>query len=122
MVYHGIHVAAHNQETQPRLSQNVDGLGIFPVGLGKNADLITGGLQHPADDGVAEGGVVHIGVADDIDKVALLPAPGLHIPPGDGQKISHSLDLLTLVCALVPHVGRDDPGAPLQPGFVKSPL
>ena len=32
------------------------------------------------------GGVIHIGIADDVDKVAAFPAPLFHFLPGNGQK------------------------------------
>ena len=43
-------------------------------------------LQHPADNGGTEGGVVHIGVPGDEEKVVKIPAPPGHILPGDGEK------------------------------------
>ena len=45
-------------------------------------------LQHPADDGGAEGGVVHIGVPGDHQKIIVVPSPLQHVRPGDGQKIT----------------------------------
>ena len=79
MVHHGVHIAAHHQKAQSRLAQRTDGIGILPVRLGNDAHLIPRRLQHAADDGVAEGRMIHIGVTDDIDEVALLPAALLHV-------------------------------------------
>ena len=89
VVDHGIHIAAGDEEPQAGTAQGRNGLGILPVGLGQNADFIAVGLQDPADDGMAEGRMIHIGVTDDIDKIALLPAAGLHIGLGNGQKFTH---------------------------------
>ena len=88
VVHHGVHVAAHDQKGQTGLPQRQNAAGVLPVRLGDDAHLVAGVLQHPGDDGVAKGGVVHVGVADDIDKITLLPAPAVHVRPGDGQKIS----------------------------------
>ena len=92
VVHHGVHVAAHHQEGQARFSQSQDALGVLPVRLGDDAHLVAGVLQHPGDDGVAESGVVHVGVADDVYKITLFPAPALHVRPGNGQKISFHRD------------------------------
>ena len=84
VVHHGVHVPAHDQKAQPGPTQDVDGRRVFPVGLGDDAHAIPRVLQHPGDDGVAEGGVVHVGVADHVDKIALVPSPGFHILFADG--------------------------------------
>jgi hypothetical protein len=41
-------------------------------------------FQHTADDGMTERGMVYIGIADDIDKIALGPATVNHILFADG--------------------------------------
>ena len=61
------------------LSVDIDGFGVLPVRLGDDADTIAIGLQNAADDGMAEGRVVYIGVSDHINKVALRPTPIQHI-------------------------------------------
>ena len=86
MVHHGIHIAAGHQEAQPGPAVDADGLGVLPVGLGDDADAVAVAFQHPADDGVAEGRMIHIGVADDIYEIALFPAPVQHILFADGKK------------------------------------
>ena len=87
VVHHGVHVAAGHQKAQPGTAIHIDRLGIFPVRLGDNAHAIAVAFQHPADNGVAEGGVIHIGIPNDVDKVTLLPAPVQHILLTNGQKI-----------------------------------
>ena len=90
VVHHGVHIAAHHQKAQARGAQKLDAVRVLPVRLGDDAHLKPMGLQNPADDGMAKGGVVYIGVADDIDKIALFPAPGVHIGPRDGKKALHN--------------------------------
>ena len=72
-------VAAGDQEAQPGTAKYIDGLGIFPIRLGDNAYAVTGVFQNPADNGVTEGRMVHIGIADDVNKVTAFPAPVQHI-------------------------------------------
>ena len=62
-------------------------LGSFQSGWERIPHLVSCRLQDPADDGVSKGRVIHIGVANDIDKVTLLPSPGRHIRPGRPAKI-----------------------------------
>ena len=90
MIDHRIHIAAGYQKAQPGLAQYVNRLGILPIRLGDDTHGIPGIFQHTADNGVTEGGVVYIGIGNDIHKVALLPAPGDHILFGNGQKF-HSV-------------------------------
>ena len=89
VVYHGVHIAPGDQKAQPGPPQGADGLRVLPVRLGEDPHLVSCRLQDPADDGVSKGRVIHIGVANDIDKVTLLPSPGRHIRPGDRQKFRH---------------------------------
>ena len=70
----------------PCLAIDVDGLGIFPVGLGNDAHGIAVAFQHAADDGMTERGMVNISVADDIDEVALFPSTVDHILFTKGKK------------------------------------
>ena len=90
MADHRVHVAAHDQEAQPGRPEDGNGVGIVPVGLADDAHPVAVRLQHAADDRMAKAGVVDIGVADDIDKVTLIPAPLGHVSPGDGEKLRHS--------------------------------
>ena len=86
VIHHGIHVAPGHQKAQPGTAVYVDGLGIFPVRLGNDAYGVAVGLQHPADDGMAEGGMVHVGIPDHIYKVAPVPTPVQHILSAKGKK------------------------------------
>lgn len=44
-------------------------------------------IEYAADDGHTKAGVVHVGVAADVDKVALVPAARIHIGATDGEKL-----------------------------------
>ena len=89
VIDHGIHIAAADQEAEPWCAEFVDGVGIFPVGLGEDRDLIARVFQHAADNGVPEGGMVDIGIADDVDEIGLLPAERLHLLAVDRKKAHH---------------------------------
>ena len=41
VIHHGIHIAAGHKEAQPGLAQGGNGFGVFPVGLGQDAHLIS---------------------------------------------------------------------------------
>jgi hypothetical protein len=86
MVDHGVHIAAADQKTQTGSSKHINRLGVFPVGLGDDTHGIAGVLQNTADDGMTEGRVIHIGIADYIYKVAAFPATVNHILFANGQK------------------------------------
>jgi hypothetical protein len=77
-IHHRVHVAAGHAEEQPRRAQCLEVAGAAPVGLGDDADLEALRLQDPADDGHAEAGVIHIGIAGDDDDIALLPSERVH--------------------------------------------
>ncbi len=86
VVHHGVHVARRHEETQARLAEHGDALGVAPIGLGDEAHLVAVGLQHARDDGGAEGGVIHVGVARDIDEIELVPAAFVGLGPRGGQE------------------------------------
>ena len=71
VVHHRVHVAAADQKAQPGAAKDVDGLGIFPVRLRDDAHAVAVIFQDPADDGMAEGRVVYIGVTNDIYEIRL---------------------------------------------------
>src|SRR5690606_25494502 len=60
-VDHGIHVARGHAVEQIGLAQRLEGVGAVPLGLRDDAHAKALGLQHAADHGHAEAGVVHIG-------------------------------------------------------------
>ena len=81
VIDHGIHVAGGNQEAETRLPELPHALRLMPVRLAEHTYRIAVGLQDPADDGGAEAGMVHIGIAAKIDKVRLCDALFQHILP-----------------------------------------
>ena len=78
VVDHRVHIAAGDQKPQPGTAENVDGFGIFPIRLRDDANIVAVAFQNPADDGVAEGRMIHIGIPDNIDKIKLGDAPLSH--------------------------------------------
>ena len=44
-------------------------------------------VEDAADDGHAKAGMVHVGVAADVDKVALVPAARIHVGATDGEEL-----------------------------------
>ena len=86
VVDHGVHIAAGNQKAQPGTAENVDGFGIFPIRLRDDANIVAVAFQNPADNGMAEGWVIDVGVADDVHKIADVPPAVKHFPSGNGQK------------------------------------
>ena len=86
MTHHAVHIAAADEEAVLRLSEPLEVLAVGVAGLGQHAHLVALGFQQAADDGGAKAGVVHIGVAAHHHEVQLVPSPGLHVGPADGEK------------------------------------
>ena len=87
VVDHGVHVAGADEKAQARLAEHRDAGGVGPVGLADDAHLVAACIEHAADDGHAKAGVVHVGVAADVDKVALVPAACIHVGAADGEEL-----------------------------------
>ncbi|ACY33104.1 hypothetical protein CtCNB1_2358 [Comamonas thiooxydans] len=85
-VDHRVHVAGRHAPEQIGLAQGLEGLGAGPVGLGDDAHAKALRLQHTADDGHAEAGVIHIGIARDQNDVAAVPAELIHLRTAHGQE------------------------------------
>ena len=105
MADHAVYVAAADEEAVLRLAEPLEVLAVAVAGLGQHAHLIALGFQQAADDGGAETGVVHIGVAAHHHKVQLFPPPGLHVGPADGEKFGvmfHSCPLSLLLNGACP--------------------
>ena len=60
----------------------------MPVGLGDDADTVAMLLEHAGDDGRGKGRMVHIGIARDEDKVALVPATFFHVLLRDRKELA----------------------------------
>ena len=71
VIDHGIHVSGRNDKSQTGFPENIDAFRISPVRLGDKSHRIAAAFQQPGDDGAAKGGVIHVGVAADIDEIRL---------------------------------------------------
>ena len=87
VVDHGVHVAGADEKAQARLAEHGDAGGVGPVGLADDAYLVAVRVEDAADDGHAKAGMVHVGVAADVDKVALVPAARIHVGAADGEEL-----------------------------------
>ena len=87
VVDHGVHVAGTDQKAQARLTEHRDAGGVGPVGLADDAHFVAVRVEYAADDGHTKAGVVHVGVAADVDKVALVPAARIHVGAADGEEL-----------------------------------
>ena len=84
VVHHGVHVAAADQKAQSGPAKGRDRPGILPIWLRDDAHAVAPAFQNTADNGVAEGRVIYVGITDDIYKVRLRNAPGFHFTFGNG--------------------------------------
>ena len=85
--HHGVNVARVDEHAVPGLAHGKEILGTVPVGLGQDGHPETGLFQRPGDDRRAKRRVIHIGIAGDQQKIIIIPAPGHHVLPVDGQKL-----------------------------------
>ena len=81
--HHGIDVAGIDEHPQPGPAHGQEVGGAVPVGLGQDGHPEARLFQRAGDHRRAEGGMVHIGVAGDQQKVIIIPAPGGHVLPVD---------------------------------------
>ena len=87
VVDHGVHVAGADEKAQAWLAKHRDAGGVGPVGLTDNAHFVAVRVEDAADDGHTKARVVHVGVAADVDKVALVPAACIHVGAADGEEL-----------------------------------
>ena len=87
VVDHGVHVTGTDEKAQARLAEHGDAGGVGPVGLADDAHLVAVRVKDAADDGHTKAGMVHVGVAADVDKVALVPAARIHVGATDGEEL-----------------------------------
>ena len=74
VVDHAVDHAGGHQEAQARLAEALEGALVLPVRQAEHRHPVAGLLQHAADDGVPEGRVIHIGLANDIYEIRRIPA------------------------------------------------
>ena len=87
VVDHGVHVAGTDEKAQARLAEHRDAGGVGPVGLADDAHFVAVRVEYAADDGHTKARVVHVGVAANVDKVALVPAARIHVGAADGEEL-----------------------------------
>ena len=87
VVDHGVHVAGTDEKAQARLAEHRDAGGVGPVGLADDAHFVAVRVEYAADDGHTKARVVHVGVAANVDKVALVPAARIHVGAVDGEEL-----------------------------------
>ncbi|EXJ16757.1 hypothetical protein D779_3434 [Imhoffiella purpurea] len=114
-VDHGVHVAGGHAEEEIGPAEPPEILGRGPVRLRENADPKPLGLQQTADDGHAEGGMVHVGVAGDHDDVAAVPPEEIHLGTRHRQ-LGRDPETVRPVLAVGENIGgalhgRSDPSA-----------
>ena len=84
---HGVDVARADEEAEARPPERAERLRRAEVRLCQKADAEARVLEHARDDRRAEGRMIHIGVAVDIDEIDLAPAPRLHLGAVHRQKL-----------------------------------
>ena len=84
--HHRIDVSRADQKAQSRAAVLPEGICAFIIRLRKHGDPKARILQHPRDDRRAEGGVIYVGVAADVDEIGSIPAKRLHVGATDRQK------------------------------------
>ena len=82
--HHGIQIAGIAHESQTGTAEALKVPVGFPVGLGQNRHPIPGVLQHPGNNGGAEGVVIHIGISGHQDEIHLIPSPLTDFLHGNG--------------------------------------
>ena len=80
-------LAGADEKAQARLAEHRDAGGVGPVGLADDTHLVAMRIEHAADDGHAKARMVHVGIAADVDKVALVPATCIHVGAADGEEL-----------------------------------
>ena len=84
---HGVDVARADEEAEARPPERAERLRRAEVRLCQKADAEARVLEHARDDRRAEGRMIHIGVAVDVDEIDLAPAPRLHLGAVHRQKL-----------------------------------
>ena len=82
MVHHAVNHAGGDEKTIVGTAEALEIIRIFPIRLGEHRDVIARGLERADNDGRAEGRMIHICVAADVDKIRRVPAALAHIGNG----------------------------------------
>ena len=109
-VHHGVHATGRYAEEQARTTQLLEvSQVVAPVGLGDDGHTQPFRLQYASDDGGAERGMIHIGIAAEDNYVQFVPPAEFHFFFGRGQPICQSVFFhghkdTTLFCKLHGHL------------------
>lgn len=98
VVNHAVNYAGRDEKAVIRAAKAFKIVGVFPIRLGEHRDMVPRGFQCADDDGRAEGRVIHIRVAADIDKIRRVPTALAYIREScrrEKKTISHMMKLLT---------------------------
>ena len=86
VVDHAVNHTGGDQKAEPWSSKALERLRAAVFRQTEYGHTVSRRLQHPADDGVPEGGMVHICLAYDVDKIRRVPAQLGNLLRCDGQK------------------------------------
>ena len=86
VVDHGVHVAGADEKAR-RGSPSTLMLAGSSNRLADDAHFVAVRVEDAADDGHAKARMVHVGIAADVDEVALVPAARVHIGAADGEEL-----------------------------------
>ena len=86
VIDHAVDHAGGDQKAELWLAEALERLRAVVFRQTEHGHTVSRRLQHPADDGVPEGGVVHICLAYDVDKIRRVPAQLGNLFGRDGQK------------------------------------
>ena len=109
-VHHGVHAAGRYAEEQAGTAQLLEVTQVVaPVGLGDDGHTQPFRLQYASDDGGAERGMIHIGIAAEDNYVQFVPPAEFHFFLGRGQPVCQSVFFhghkdTTLFCKLHGHL------------------
>ena len=86
VVDHAVDDPGGNQETQLWPSKALERFRAVIFRQAEHRHAVACGLQHPANDGVTEGGMIHICLAYGVDKIGRIPSPLSNLLRRNGQK------------------------------------
>ena len=82
VIHHAVNHAGGDEKAVIRTAKTLEIVGVFPIRLGEHRNVVARGFQRADDDGRAEGRMIHIRVAADINKIRRIPAALAHIRNG----------------------------------------
>ena len=83
---HAVDIPRGHKEAEARLAVLAECVAGAEVGLGEDCHAVACVLQHARNDGNAEGRVVDVSVARDVNEVGAIPTARVHIGAAEGQE------------------------------------